>query len=97
VRLTGIGDRESAAALNGEPLLVDVPDEPLGEDEWRVDDLVGLRVEGIGEVVRVLNGPSCDVLEIGPDGVLVPLVRDAVRRVDPAAGVIEINREFLGL
>jgi 16S rRNA processing protein RimM len=97
VRLAGIGDRDAVAALLGESLLVDAADDPVGEDEWRVDELVGLRIDGIGEVVRVIPGPSCDVLEVGPDAVLVPLVRDAVRRVDPAAGVIEVDRDFLGL
>ena len=58
--------------------------EPPGEDEWLVEDLVGCRIEGIGEVTRVLEGMSCDVLEAG--GELIPLVTDAVtarRRGEP--------------
>ena len=50
-----------------------------------------------GYVERVLDGPSCDLLEVGEDGILVPLVSDAVKRVDLEARVIEIDREFLGL
>jgi 16S rRNA processing protein RimM len=92
VRLSGVGDRDAAAGLRGESLLVE---EELGEDEWLASDLVGCRVAGLGEVRRVLDGPSCDVLELD-DGTLVPLVSDAVRAVDPEAGTIEVDLEFLG-
>jgi 16S rRNA processing protein RimM len=97
VRVGGISDRESAAALYGEVILIDEADSPLADDEWRVEDLVGLRVDDIGVVTGVLDGPSCDVLEVGIDGVLIPLVRDAVKKVDTEAGVIEIDRGFLGI
>jgi 16S rRNA processing protein RimM len=97
IRLSGIGDRDSAAALVGEALLVDQEESPLEEGEWLVSDLVGCRVDGLGYVERVLEGPSCDVLEVGTDQVLVPFVSDAVKRVDLEARVIEVDREFLGL
>jgi 16S rRNA processing protein RimM len=97
LRVGGVGDREAAGALRGEHLLVALDDAPLADGEWLVDDLVGCSVEGIGEVRQVLAGPSCDVLEVGDEGVLVPLVRDAVRRVDLASRRIEIDRDFLGL
>lgn len=97
VRVDGIADREAAAALYGEVILIDEAHSPLAEDEWRVEDLVGLRVDDIGVVTGVLDGPSCDVLEVGIDGVLIPLVRDAIKKVDTKAGVIEIDRGFLGI
>ena len=97
VRVDGIADRDAAAALYGEVILVDEAESPLAEDEWRVEDLVGLRVDDIGVVTGVLDGPSCDVLEVGIDGVLIPLVRDAIKKVDTEAGVIEIDRGFLGI
>ena len=90
IRLSGVDPREVAR----ETLLVD---EPLEEGEYLTSDLVGCEVVGLGPVRRVINGPSCDVLEVGPDGVLVPLVADAVKRVDTDARVIEVDREFLGL
>ena len=65
--------------------------------EYVVSDLIGCEVPGLGYVERVLAGPSCDVLEVGTDGVLVPLVRDAVRRVDLNARIIEVDTDFLGL
>lgn len=97
IRLSGVGDREAAAGLRGEALLVDQAEAPLEEGEWLVSDLIGCHVEGVGYVERVLDGPSCDLLEVGEDGILVPLVSDAVKRVDVEARVIEIDREFLGL
>jgi 16S rRNA processing protein RimM len=97
VRLEGISDRDGAAGLLGEQLLVDLEEEPLEEGEYIVSDLVGCTIEGLGVVTGVIPGPSCDVLEVGVDGVLVPLVSDAVKRVDIEARIIEIDRNFLGL
>jgi 16S rRNA processing protein RimM len=92
IRLSGIGDREELAPLRGELLLVD---EELGEGEWLAGDLVGCEVPGLGTVRRVLDGPSCDVLELD-DGTLVPLVADAVASIDADARRIEVRLEFLG-
>ena len=50
----------------------------------------------MGRVRRVLNGPSCDVLEL-EDGTLVPFVSDAIMAVDTAAGAIAVDRRFLGI
>jgi len=97
LRLDGVSDREAAAALRGEPLHEAGPARPLGAGEWLVEDLIGCRVEGLGEVHAVIAAPSCDLLEVGEDGMLVPLVADAVRRVDLAAGIVEVDRAFLGL
>ena len=88
VRLSGIDPREHA----GEQILVD---EPLGEGEYLAEDLVGLEVAGVGRVDRIVNGPSCDVLEVGD--VLIPFVSDAIVSVDLDRRVIDIDRGFLGL
>jgi 16S rRNA processing protein RimM len=95
VRLEGIGDREAAEALRGETLATGNRELATGSDEWLIEDLVGCRIEGVGEVSGVLEGLSCDVLEVGDS--LIPLVTDAVTRVDVANKVIEVDREFLGL
>ena len=99
VRLAGIGSRTEIEALRGEPLWAaraDAP--PLEEDEFWADDLVGLRVvdgdRKIGTVDKVLELPSCEVLEVGD--LLIPLVNDAVRTVDLEAGVVDVDLEFLG-
>jgi len=138
VRLAGIDTREAADALRGTELLVPrsvAP--PLEDDEWWAEDLVGCRVvdgdRALGRVVRLLPLPSCEVLEVAPEGAsgpgasgtgargsggrgsgaggsgaggsgeqppaapfLVPLVRDAVRRVDVRAKLIDVDVAFLG-
>lgn len=96
VRVAGVEDREAAIAMQGERLLVPEASSPLEAGEWLAEDLVGLRVEGLGRVRRVMDGASCSVLEL-EGGELVPFVADAVRSIDPDAGVIELDREFLGL
>jgi 16S rRNA processing protein RimM len=97
VRLAGVADRDAADALRGEHLLLDQEDAPLEEGEFIVSDLIGCTIDGLGVVTGVIPGPSCDVLEVGIDSVLVPLVSDAVKRVDVQARIIEIDRDFLGL
>jgi 16S rRNA processing protein RimM len=95
VRVRGIGDRSAAEALRGERILVAGGD--LAEGEYLSSSLVGCEVPGLGTVRRVIAAPSCDLLEIGDDGVLVPFISDAVTRVDTAAGLIEVDTTFLGL
>ena len=94
VRLSGVEDRKAARALQGEPLLVPGAESPLDADEWLAGDLVGLRVEDLGVVERVGDGPSCSVLEVD-DGTLIPFVSDAVLEVDTDAGVVRVDRDFL--
>ena len=90
VRVSGIEAREAVVAVNGEPLLVEAS---LEEGEWLAEDLVGREVRGLGRVRRVLDGPSCDLLEL-EDGTLVPFVSDAIRSMSEE---IEVDERFLGL
>jgi 16S rRNA processing protein RimM len=104
LRLAGHDSRAAAEALRGLDLLVHrgvAP--PLGEDEWYAEDLEGCRViDGtveVGRVLRMVALPSCEALEVqraGAPDLLVPLVRDAVRSVDIAAGVVDVDLSFLG-
>ena len=90
VRLSGVDD---ARPLRGEVLLVE---DELGEGEWLASDLVGCRVPELdGVVVRILDEPSCSVLELD-DGTLVPFISDAIQQVDLEAREIRVNRDFLG-
>jgi 16S rRNA processing protein RimM len=89
IRLSGV---EDARPLRDEVLLVE---DELGEGEWLAADLVGLAVPGMGRVARLVDAPSCSVLELD-DGTLVPLVSDAIERIDLEAGEIHVTREFLG-
>jgi 16S rRNA processing protein RimM len=93
IRVTGIATREAVAALRGDLLLIE---DSLAEGEWLADDLVGCQVDGLGAVVRVIDSPSCDLLEL-EGGELVPLISDAVREVDLSARTIAIDRRFLRL
>jgi len=103
LRLSGHEDREAAEALRGTDLLVPRAAAPaLGDDEWYAEDLEGCRVVdgelAVGRVRRMLALPSCEALEVERDGgaeLLVPLVRDAVRSVDVAAGVVDVDLAFL--
>jgi 16S rRNA processing protein RimM len=88
VRLSGLTD---PAARRGEILLVE---DELTADEWLASDLAGCSVEGLGPVRRVLEGPSCSLLEL-EDGTLLPLVSDAIESIDVDAREIRVNREFL--
>jgi 16S rRNA processing protein RimM len=90
IKLSGIDD---PAALRGEPLLAD---QELEEDEYLVSDLVGCEIEGLGRVEGVLDAPSCALLEVGEDRILVPLIADAVKHVDVERRIIEVDRDFLG-
>jgi 16S rRNA processing protein RimM len=93
MRVEGVDTREAADALRGEPLWVERP--PLAEDEYWAEDLVGCEVVGVGRVVRMLEYPSCEVLETD-DGSMVPLVRDAIASIDVGARRIELREGFLG-
>lgn len=77
----------------GEPLLVE---QELDEGEWLVADLEGCDVIGLGRVKRVIDAPSCGVLEL-EDGRLVPLISDAIASVDLETKTIAVHRGFLGL
>lgn len=106
LRLAVASDREAIEALRGSDLLVaraDAP--PLEEEEWYAEDIEGCAVRDtgrgveVGVVARLLPLPANEVLEVRRDGaapLLVPLIRDCVRSVDVAAGVIDIDLGFLG-
>jgi 16S rRNA processing protein RimM len=106
VRLEGIDDRNAAEAMRGSELLISGADAPtLGEQEWWAHELEGCEVvDGerlLGTVSKLIELPSCEALEVTPTGggevVLVPLVKDAIRRVIPSQRRIEVDLDFLGL
>jgi 16S rRNA processing protein RimM len=105
VRLDGDRDRTAAEALRGREILVAREGAPeLGPDEWWAEDLEGCAVSdsgrAVGVVTRLVELPSCEVLEVaraaGGEPLLVPLVSDAVRDVDLEQRVIDIDLRFLG-
>ncbi|HTP23722.1 MAG TPA: ribosome maturation factor RimM [Solirubrobacteraceae bacterium] len=104
LRVADHDDREAAESLRGKDLLVPRAIAPeLGPDEWWAEDLAGCAVRDgdrvVGNVRRLVELPSCEVLEVErPDGgdLLVPLVTDAVRDVDLDRRVIDVDLRFLG-
>jgi 16S rRNA processing protein RimM len=106
VRVGGVEDRSAAEALRGTELVVDGGEAPaLSDGEWWAHELEGCEVvdgdELLGTVSRLIELPSCEALEVRParggEMLLVPMVKDAVRRVEPAQGRIEVDLGFLGL
>jgi 16S rRNA processing protein RimM len=106
VRLQGIAGRTAVEALRGAVLSVAEAQAPqLGEGEWWAHELAGCVVRDgprrLGVVERMLELPSCEVLEVqldqGGAPLLVPMVRDAIREIDTAAQAIEVNADFLDL
>lgn len=104
VRVAICGQRSDAEALRGEELTAAaaLPTE-REPGEYLAEELEGARVvdgeHQLGVVVSLLALPSCECLAVArTDGgeLLVPLVRDAIRSVDVAARVIEVDRRFLG-
>jgi len=104
VRLEGCEERDAAKALQGRELLAERAQAPeLEAQEWWAEDLEGCRVHDgerhVGTVRRLIALPSCEALEVEREGagdLLVPLVTDAVREVDIAAGEIDVDLRFLG-
>ncbi len=98
IRLSVTPDRDAVEALRGSDLFArraDAP--PLQEGEYWAEQLEGCRVvdgeREIGVVTRLVNLPSCDVLEVGE--LMIPMVRDAVRSIDVEARVIDVDLGFL--
>jgi 16S rRNA processing protein RimM len=94
-------DRDTAEAVRGVLLVVDVDPEESPEDpeEFYDHQLVGLRVvttdgDDVGELTEVVHGPAQDLLSIkAEDGqeVLVPFVNELVPEVDVAAGRLVVR------
>jgi 16S rRNA processing protein RimM len=106
LRLDGVEDRPGAEALRGQELTVAADAAPrLQEGEWWAHELEGCLVfdgaRTVGSVARLIEMPSCEVLEVTPaeggEPLLVPMVGDAIRSVEPQLGRIEIDGSFLGL
>jgi 16S rRNA processing protein RimM len=104
VRVHGVEDRTGAQALRGLELTVAADNAPeLAEGEWWAHQLEGCEVTDgkrrVGTVTRLIELPSCEALEVAPrpagESLLVPMVKDAIRRVDVVAGVIDVNMRFL--
>jgi 16S rRNA processing protein RimM len=105
LRLAGHAGRDAAEALRGAQLSVPVERAPaLEPGEYWAHELEGCAVfdgeRRVGEVRRMVPLPSCEALAVaraeGGGELLVPMVRDAIRSVDVAAGRIDVDLSFVG-
>lgn len=72
---------------------------PLGEDEYFIADLIGLKAvsdegEELGEITDVLQSAANDVYVIrkkGAEDLLLPAIKDCVKNVDIEAGEITLH------
>lgn len=86
-------------SLRGATLLIPAGEAaPLEENEAFVHQLIGLRVRAEGEVLGTVGdvyetaaGWYLGVNREGRRELLVPFVRELIRRVDPAEGVVEVE------
>ena len=99
----GITDRNAGEGLRNLQLLAEVDLDDVEEDEYHIQQLMGLQVfllsdlnasARIGEVTGVITGVAQDVLEItktnGKD-FLIPFVKVLVPKVDISAGKLFID------
>ncbi|MGE3960619.1 MAG: ribosome maturation factor RimM [Dehalococcoidia bacterium] len=100
IQFEGVTTPEAAERLRGALIEIDEADlPPLGEDEYYVHDLVGLRVvtsagEEIGTLDDVLETGSNDVYLVkrsGQKDVLVPAIDGVVLEVNLEAGTVTIE------
>jgi 16S rRNA processing protein RimM len=101
VHFAGVDDRNSAEALRGQTLTIDVDPAELPEDpdEFYDHQLVGLNVnleDGslVGVVGEVIHLPSQDLLSVKREGdteVLIPFVMEFVPDIDLANKTVTIT------
>jgi 16S rRNA processing protein RimM len=100
LKLEDIGDRDTAAALRNQEILIRPEDAvalPKGQYYWH--QVIGLRVEDattrepLGEVTDILETGANDVYVIrgGRGEILVPAIKDVIKQIDPAAGLMLIE------
>jgi 16S rRNA processing protein RimM len=101
VRVVGVTARDEALeALRGRTLLIPRGEAaPPAEGELFYHQLLGMRVltaaEGeIGRIAEVYDAPAGPLLAVAREGkreLLIPFVRETIRRADPASGELELD------
>lgn len=100
LKFVGVNDRTAVERLRNKLLLAEVDlTEELGEDEFHIQQLFGLRAQtlagqSLGKIKDVINLPSQDLLVIVTDEgkeLMVPFVLQVVPEVNLAGGFVTIN------
>ena len=94
VKLAGVNDPDQARALQWKYLESTEQELELDEDEYRTQDLIGLRAETsegevLGKVDDVLMLPAHDVLVVGE--IMIPATKEFVLDVDIEGGMILVQ------
>ncbi len=95
LRFEGIGNRTEAEELRGTQLVIEECElESLSGDSYYLFQLVGLKVftedgRELGVVADILQGGANDVY-VTDSGILIPAIRDVVKKVDLECGRITI-------
>ncbi len=101
LRLAGLESANAAEALIGQDITIPLAEIPaLPADQYYIHDLIGLRVESItgqhlGVIADILTTGANDVYLVRETGsgreILVPAVKEVVKHVDIAAGVVILD------
>ncbi len=101
LKFQGISDRNTAESLkNADVFITEADLRELPEDTYYLRDLIGMKVvdEGaygeIGVLKDVLQNSAQDIYVVSRPGgsqVLIPAVKDFIKKIDPEAGVITTN------
>jgi len=100
LKLEDVADRDAAASLRGKDIQIRAGDAvalPKGQYFWH--QVIGLQVEDattgepLGKVTDILETGANDVYVVhgGRGEILVPAIKDVIKRIDPAAGVMLIQ------
>lgn len=94
LKLSGVDSIDQAKALQWEYLLAVDEAPEMGEDEFLVTDLEGLKVvtvdgKELGIVDEVADYPAQDILIIGE--IMIPLVKEFVKDIDLDKGIITVD------
>jgi 16S rRNA processing protein RimM len=100
IKLESLEGRQAAEAVIGRYLEVEAHELPAGTYYWH--QLVGLQVvdeagAALGELMEVFRAGENEVYRVqGPDGaeLLLPAVRDVIREIDLARGIMVVRYEI---
>ncbi len=100
IKFAGIDDRNAAEAVRDRFLTIEKKDlRPLGEDEYFIFDLIGLKAQDqdgvlLGTVSDVIQNTAQDLYEITAENgekYLIPAVREFVTDIDINHGIMKIK------
>jgi 16S rRNA processing protein RimM len=95
--LEGVDDMEAAIRLKGKVISINRDDAEIEEGRYFIQDLIGITVTDrnlgeLGKITDVMTMPANDVYVVeGEKKYLIPAVPEFVKKMDPDAGVAEVE------